>query len=324
MDCIWFVYIILVVLLWAATGLIYKAGIHKEPEDHTAVKYSVSVGVVFFFISVVYLVIRDEPFSIFESAVRYWPMTLFGIVYPIINTVSFNGYIYNEVTVESPLEGISGGTSTILLITTYLILGRVDSISTLLTPLRTTGMIVILFSIILLAYSRNREGRRKEKSDADGGRTSWKWVGLGTLIFPILFAMVDSMETVVSGICLDSTFGYSMPEGDSIILVGMEYSIFSLGCWIYLLIKEREVYHPLKKENLPRLLGSVTDNIGIVFYSYAMAIDSISTDPVLAVYPVLSMIGGRIFMKEKVSFSQYVSVLLIVVGSILVVADTVI
>ena len=90
------------------------------------------------------------------------------------------------------------------------------------------------------------------------------------------------------------------------------------------MIKEHDVYHPLKKENLPRIFGSVTDNIGIVFYSYAMAIDSISTDPVLAVYPVLSMIGGRVFMKEKVSPIQYVSVLLIVAGSILVVADTLI
>lgn len=321
---LWFVYIIIVVLLWAVTGLIYKAGIHKEPEDHTDLKYSISVGIVFFIISLVYLIMRDEPFSIWESAVRYWPMTLFGIVYPIINTVSFNGYKYNEVTVESPIEGISGGTSTILLIVTYLILGRVDSISRLLTPLRTTGMLVIIFSIILLAHSRNREGRRKEGSGTETKQASWKWRGLGTLIFPILFAMVDSMETVVSGVCLDSTFGYSMPEGDSIILVGMLYSMFSLGCWIYLLIREHDVYHPLRRENLPRLLGSVTDNIGIVFYSYAMAIDSISTDPILAVYPVFSMIGGRIFMKEKVSPVQYVSVVLIVVGSVLVVADTLI
>ena len=321
MHSIWFIYIIIVVILWAVTSLIYKAGIHKEPENHTDIKYSISVGVVFFVISLIYLIIRDEPFSIWESAVRYWPMTLFGIIYPVINTVSFNGYIYNEVTVESPLEGISGGTSTILLIAAYLILGRVDSISELLTPVRTAGMLIILLSIVLLAYSRNREGRLKENPGAEDKRVSWKWRGLGTLIFPVLFAMVDSMETVVSGICLDSTFGYSMPEGDSIILVGMEYSIFSLGCWIYLLIKEHDVYHPLKRENLPRLLGSVTDNIGIVFYSYAMAIDSISTDPILAVYPVLSMIGGRVFMKEKVSLPQYISVLLIVAGSVMVVAD---
>ncbi|MCR5831423.1 MAG: hypothetical protein K6G67_04675 [Lachnospiraceae bacterium] len=324
MYSIWYVYIILVVLLWSVTSLIYKAGIHKEPENHTDLKYSISVGIVFFIISMIYLIIRDEPFSIWESAVRYWPMTLFGIVYPVINTISFNGYKYNEVTIESPIEGISGGTSTILLIVAYLILGRVDSVSELLTPLRTTGMIFILFSIILLASTRNREGRRNEQQGDGLQKTSWKWRGLGTLIFPVLFAMIDSVETVVSGICLDSTYGYSMPEGDSIILVGMEYSIFSLGCWLYLLIKECDMYHPLKKENLPRLLGSVTDNIGVVFYSYAMAVDSISTDPILAVYPVVSMIGARIFMKEKVSPIQYITVLLIVAGSILVVADTVI
>ena len=324
MYSIWYVYIILVVLLWSVTSLIYKAGIHKEPENHTDLKYSISVGTVFFIISMIYLIIRDEPFSIWESAVRYWPMTLFGIVYPVINTISFNGYKYNEVTIESPIEGISGGTSTILLIVVYLILGRVDSVSELLTPLRTTGMIFILFSIILLASTRNREGRRKEQQVDGLQKISWKWRGLGTLIFPVLFAMIDSVETVVSGICLDSTYGYSMPEGDSIILVGMEYSIFSLGCWLYLLIKERDMYHPLKKENLPRLLGSVTDNIGVVFYSYAMAVDSISTDPILAVYPVVSMIGARIFMKEKVSPIQYITILLIVAGSILVVADTVI
>lgn len=36
----------------------------------------------------------------------------------------------------------------------------------------------------------------------------------------------------------------------------------------------------------------------------------------------LSMIGGRVFMKEKVSTVQYVCVILIVVGSILVVAGS--
>lgn len=152
----------------------------------------------------------------------------------------------------------------------------------------------------------------------------WKWRGLGTLIFPILFSGIDAVETVITGVCLDTKYGYSMPEGDSIIIVGMEYSIFALGCWIWIFAKERRFYNPLKRENLPRLLGSVSDNVGIVFYSYAMAMDSVSTDPVLAVYPMLSMVGGRIFMKEKVSLAQYISVFCIVAGSVMVVADAMI
>lgn len=130
------------ILMWAATSPLYKAGAHTSAgggstEQHIGLKYSVCVGTVFFPIALVYLIIRDEPFTIWESAVRFWPVTLFGFVYPVVNTISFNGYVYNEATVESPLEGIGGGMSTLLLIVVYLALGRVDSIRELLTPLRT-------------------------------------------------------------------------------------------------------------------------------------------------------------------------------------------
>lgn len=319
----WFLYIVLVILLWAMTGLIYKVGIHNYEEENICLKYSVSVGVVFFVISFCYLFTRHEPFSIWESAIRYWPMTVFGIIYFVINTISFNGYIYNEVTVETPIEGISGGTSVVLLIAVYLIMGRVDSIAKLFTPLRTIGILIILLSIVLLSFIRNKEAASRDESGKDSQRRSWKRIGLGTLIFPVMFAMVDSLETVVTGLCLDTTYGYSMPAGDSIIIVGMEYSLLALGCWVYIYVKERKVYNPFRRDNLPRLLGSVADNVGIVFYSYAMAIDSVSTDPVLAIYPIFAMLGGNFFLKERVSRSQYIFAVMIVVGSILVVADTV-
>ena len=147
--------------------------------------------------------------------------------------------------------------------------------------------------------------------------------GLGTLIFPVLFSIGDAFETIVSGVCLDTTYGYAMPEGDSIIIVGMTYAVFSFGFWIYIWWKEKKPYNPFTRRSAPRLLGAVADNVGIVFYSYAMAMNSISTDPLLALYPIFVMIGGRIFMKEKVSTAQYVFLLGIVVGSVLVVTGTV-
>lgn len=111
---IWLMLAIMAILMWAATSLLYKVGVDGGKEEHICLKYSVCVGTVFFVIALVYLVTRDEPFTIWDSAVQYWPMTAFGIVYAVINTISFNGYVYNEAAVESPLEGISGGTSTML------------------------------------------------------------------------------------------------------------------------------------------------------------------------------------------------------------------
>ena len=315
----WLLLVVMAVIMWASSSLLYKLGIRGGQEEHICLKYSVCVGIVFFVIALAYLITRDEPFTIWESAVRYWPMTVFGFIYAMINTISFNGYIYNEATVESPVEGISGGTSTILLIIAYVVLGRVNSISELLTPLRTAGILTILVNIILLSTVRNRAVRNDSQHQTAG----WMKRGLGTLVFPVLFSVADALETIVTGVCLDTTYGYAMPEGDSIIIVGMEYALFALGCWIYIHWKEGKPYNPFTRHSAPRILGALTDNIGIVFYSYAMAMNSVSTDPLVAVYPVLVMLGGRILMKEKVSTSQYVFLLGIIAGTILVIAGTV-
>ena len=318
---IWLLFIILTVLLFSSTSLLYKAGaIGAEKEKHFCLKYSVCVGTVFFVIAFLYLIIRNEPFTIFESAVRFWPMTIFGFVYAVVNTISFNGYIYNEAMVESPVEGIGGGTSTILLIIAYIVLGRVDSLFNLLTPLRTVGIIVILISIIRLSKIRNLINRENIKLK----QKSWMKNSLGTLIFPVMFSVVDALETIVTGVCLDTTYGYAMPEGDSIIIVGMEYAIFAFICYVYIYFKEKKFYNPFSKKGRQIIFGAITDNIGIVFYSYAMAMDSVSTDPLVAVYPIFVMIGGRIFMKEKVSLNQYICLIGIITGSIMVIIDTVI
>ncbi len=315
----WLLFVTVALFMWASTSLLYKVGVHDGKEEHICLKYSVCIGLIFFVISSIFLIIREEPFSIWESAVKYWPVTIFGIVYVIGNTISFKGYVYNEATVESPIESISSGTSTVMLIIVYLLLGKVKSISELLTPLRTMGIFVILLSVILLSIVRNKENRENVKQPGK----KWMNRGLGTLIFPVIFAMVDGLETIVTGVCLDSTFGYAMPEGDSIIIAGMEYAVFALGFWIYIYWKEKKIYNPFTKKSAPRLLGAVADNVGIVCYSYAMAINSVSTDPLLALYPILVMIGGRIFMKERVSRIQYIFLLGVVAGSVMVIVDTV-
>ena len=317
-NTIWLILVFAAILMWAATSLLYKSGIHEEKkEKYICLKYSVCIGTVFFVIALVYLIIRDEPFTIWESAVRYWPMTVFGVIYAVFNTISFNGYVYNEAAVESPVENVGAGTSTVLLILAYLALGRADSISELLTPLRTAGILVILLCVLRLAHVRNKSCRK------NGEAALWMTRGLGTLIFPVIFSVGDALETIVTGLCLDTTYGYSMPEGDSIIIVGMEYAAFALGCWIYLYRKEGTLYNPFSRNSAPRTLGALTDNVGIVFYSYAMAINSVSTDPLIAAYPVIVMLGDRVLIKEKVSASQYIYLLGVVAGTVMVIADTV-
>ena len=110
-----------------------------------------------------------------------------------------------------------------MLIATYLAPGRGDSISHVLTPLRIAGMLLIETNIILLAMVRNRVNREKARNK-NGSRMVR---GLGRLIFPFVFSIVDSLETFAMGVCLDAACGFGMPEGDRIIIVGMEYAVLT-------------------------------------------------------------------------------------------------
>ena len=55
-NTIWLFFIVMAILLWSATSLLYKAGIHGNKEEHICLKYSVCVGLVFFVIAVLHLI----------------------------------------------------------------------------------------------------------------------------------------------------------------------------------------------------------------------------------------------------------------------------
>ncbi|MGN1231557.1 MAG: EamA family transporter [Anaerotignum sp.] len=142
--------------------------------------------------------------------------------------------------------------------------------------------------------------------------------GAGALCFPVIFSMMDGLETIVTGLCLDKTFGYAMPEGDSIIIAGMEYALFALGFWIYVSYKEKHLYNPITKSNGPIIGGALCDNVALVFYAYAMAIDSVATDPVLSAYPIMAVVLSRILLKEKLSIKQYLCLACIISGTLII------
>lgn len=308
-NIMWTIYIIAIILLWGFTDVLYKKGADKN-DKLKPFKFSITIGLIFFVISIVYIITRNEPFSLFESAVRFWPVTVFGIIYTIVNTITFQGFMYNEASIVAPLENISNGASVILLIAAYVFLGKVDSVWEILSAYKVTGILLIVSGIILLSVVQHKEVKSKGLLTKNRFRA-----GAGALIFPIIFSVMDGLETIVTGLCMDKTFGYAMPEGDGIIILGIEYSFFALLFWIFVSIKEKHLFNPFSKSNLPLVGGALCDNSALAIYAYAMAIDSVATDPVLAVYPIIAVIISRILLKEKLSLKQYLCVSVILAGT---------
>lgn len=313
----WTLYVLATVVLWGITDIFYKKGADKE-DRLMPFKFSVSIGLVFFVIAIYYISIREETFTIWESAVRYWPMTLFGILYAIVNTISFHGFMYNEASIVAPVENIASGSYVILLVCSYIALGRVDSVWDVLSVYKVAGIALVLLGLLALCIVQNRETKRALPTGANVQKQLFK-AGASALIFPILFSFMDGLETLVSGICLNKSLGYAMPEGDGIIIVGMEYAVFAFAFWLYVNYKEKHIFSPFSRKNLPLVGGALCDNLAIVFYAYAMAIDAVATDPILIAYPVVTIFLSKIILKEKLSLRQYLCLALILCGSIVIV-----
>ena len=75
----WFVYVIGAALLWALMGLAYRkcALDMTAGERYVPIKFSIATGVVCVPIVAIYLLIREEDFSIWESFVRFYPFTIY-------------------------------------------------------------------------------------------------------------------------------------------------------------------------------------------------------------------------------------------------------
>lgn len=307
----WLICVLACISLWAVTSILYKKGANKE-DSLIHYKFSISVGIIFFIIAIVFLIIRDEEISILESAIHFWPMTLFGIVYAIGNTYTFKGYLYNDASIEAPIENTANGFCLIILITVFAIMGNAESIWEILSPFELTGIVCIFLGLTFISIIQHKESKAQ-------GKTRLFRSGATALIFPIIFSMMDGLETIITGVCLDKTFGYAMPVDDSVIIIGIEYGFFALGFWIYVSVKEKRVFNPFTKSNAPFAGGAVCDNVAIVFYANAMASNAVATDPFLAVYPVITILLSRILLKEKLSIKQYLSLALILLGSVFVV-----
>lgn len=314
----WFVYIFGALLTWAMMGLFYRMGALNavRSENYVPLKLSVAVGVVFVPIVVAYLLMREEDFSIWESFVRFYPATIYAFVYAIVNTISFSGNVYNEAGVESPLENLDQ-LGVILLSVAFVLMGKAESVWEVLTARRMVGTAFIVAGFVLLAVVR-----QKESNLAQSPQKKHIWQGgAAALVFPLLYSLMSAGETVATGVFLDKTYGYAMPEDDAVIIAGSVYILVTAVLWLFLLVKEKKPYNPFAKNHLPMLGGAVFDNVGAVFYLYAIALNSVVTYSVLCAYPVLTMIFARILLREKLSWKQYACLALVIIGAAIIAVE---
>ena len=150
-------------------------------------------------------------------------------------------------------------------------------------------------------------------------------------MMPIFYCIIDSLGTFFDGLYLDDfektpLVGVTADNIEDIANISYEltFAIVAIILAIYVYeIKGEKLSFFKKGENvmtgapLSRLLAAVFETGGQFAYVYAMSGNSIAAAPIVASYCVVSLLLGQLFLKERLSWKQYIAVGLVIAGIVI-------
>ena len=285
----WFIYAIITLLFWALADLFYKKGAN-ENDKYSHLKTGIMVGFVMGIYATIYILIKGIRFNLLDI-IKYLPVSFFYIASMIIG---YKGLRYLQLSISSPIQNCSGVITAILLFIIF---------KEQIAVLDITGILIIALGIILLSMiEKNNEEIKKINHK--------KIIGLVALIFPIMYCILDGMGTFLDAIYLDKLELIT----EDVALIAYEYTFFIYGLilFIYLKFIKKEKFS-LKGEK-DRIGASIFETIGQFFYVFAISSNSTLAIPIISCYSALSILLARIFIKEKLTGDEYISVFIIILG----------
>ena len=320
----WFICALICIVGWGFADLFYKKGT-EENDRYSHLKIAVWVGLVMGVAAFAMLPFSETSFSVpglIVNAAKYSPASLCYIVSMVIG---YAGLRYLEVSIVSPVQNASGAMSAVFMMVYFLVVGRISSFSDEFDVPTLIGTVFIVAGVIALAvferrYAHAEELALAEKSaDPEGKSASRKYrFGALALLFPILYCLFDTLGTAADGIILDEEVGLGLGEIDVLILYGLTFFLAGIVAWVFLWIKEKKPYNPFaKRELVNKGPAALCEEFGQVFYVFAMAGKPIVAAPMIASYCIVSLLLGRLILKEKLKIAQYACVAAVVVGIVL-------
>ncbi len=296
----WFIFALITFFAWGTADLFYKKG-SVEAERYSHLKTSIMVGIVMGIVAVGTIIIKGIDYDPLNLLI-YLPVSL---MYILSMTVGYFGLRYLELSVSSPIQNASGAVSCLIMMIAFQELpGIIEGISILL----------ITCGVVMLGVFE------KQKEDAFVSENNRKYkIGFVAFMMPILYCVIDSLGTALDGIYLDdfqSTPLRHVTEANFEDVANISYMLTFLIVAVMLAI----YVYGIKKEPVSikgqgaRTMAAACEAGGQITYVYAMSGNGMVAAPMIASYCVASVVLARIFLKEKLTFKQYLMVFCVFAG----------
>ena len=296
----WFIFALLVMLFWGTADLFYKKSADQE-EKHTHLKTVAAVGIVMGAHAIFTLLTNDLNYD-FKNILMYLPVSS---MYILSMAIGYFGLRYLELSISSPIQNTSG---IIVSILCFLILKET------MGPISVVAIAIIAVGLLALGIIE-----RKANSSENLEDRKYK-IGFVVFFIPILYCIIDSLGTFFDAyyLNLETTPLINIAEGNFELVANVSYEltflIVAIVCLIFLIFKKSKTTKETVKNNF---LAAIFETAGQFFYVYALSGNAIIAAPMVASYCVVSMILSRIFLKEKLTKKEYLSLILIIIGIII-------
>ena len=297
------------IILWGITDILLKKSLDYT-DSLSQYKTFIWIGLVAFPASVIMAIYSDTLLDSIRIVAHNPYIIPVNIIYVVASFFGLLGAKHLDASVVSPLENIDGAVTAIILYMFFAFTGR-SHVTDSIGIVDIIGTVAITKGVILLGIQEHKLS--KQEANLDRNKKKHR-LGALALLFPIVYNLADAVSMVATGIMVSGETEFSIPDIDYIFFESLAFSLFAFFVWLYLLIAKKYVYNPFKKTELYCCGAATCETLGTIAFTFAVAISPILTAPITSSYCLVTIVLARIFLKERLTKKQYLSLAFLVIG----------
>ena len=292
----WFWLSLTALLCWSGSDLFSKIGCRDENDRYSHLKMVIAVGVVMGIHAGIEIFAGGVPIDS-QIILTYLPVSL---LYIGSMTLGYLGLRYIELSISSPICNSSGA---LVAVMTLLFVGGEDY-----SPLALFAILLVCVGAIGLGVvDATEDPELRAARQAEGNRKYAK--SFLALALPVAYCLLDAAGTFADNRVLET-----LNEDSANVAYELTFLAAAVVCFIYVVLIKKEKLLP--KMEVPKYIGAIFETAGQFAYIYAIADTRhlAMSAPIISSYCAASVVWGRLFLKEKLSWKHYAMIVTVVVG----------
>lgn len=308
----WLLFSVLSLCAYTVADLSGKKCVDKG-NKYTPIEMMISLGIVLFGIGAAMYLFRlgesgETPWGIISRCPLLLVNLLSGVLYLVLFSLSMR---FVGLSVIEAVSGASGVFYFVGLFLTNAVTGKLLSVHEMLHPLRLIPIILVLLFTALLPNVQ-AIGTKTPRSAAMTAMPTRRnaVIGLAVLLLAIGFDALDSIVTAY--VSEEKCIGLM----DYIIASFTSSAVPALLLFLFLRIKTGKWFIPFSTNRKAFAGYAVFSALAILLFMISSSCDATRTGILFISYPIISILGAKLFLKEKYTVMQNICIWFIALASI--------